>query len=406
MTMNSPRGRLESDRYVIVHDGGDSDGLGNTNRVVVQVQQQQQGDNHNHSNQFPLQRVALLDNSIAPIQTMSTLPTTCAAPFDRTERKKAHTSAVYYSECFLHGIEPLMADTAAEEAQGKYDKWWIGSTASSRRRISKSKNDREHQHDGGEEVERTSNKRQSKNPSSEVIGGKRRIKSRTKVERTSSSHQENDIVEDETMSLASANQVSVSSSLYAQDEQTGAVEGHGSVDGDESMHDGPEAADGQSRHGGRDLPMHKISTLPTPTASYIEDAKMKMIEDLRSSGGSVETPQFLECLEILQTYYAQRNISDQRSSHDYVTELEGNWLTLSKPTYTEMKGKNEKGESLYSLGRISFDMFRPSGLLCSVQASFNNLQSIDPKNPGRPLHVPRKLMKDIWSGECTLQTYE
>jgi hypothetical protein len=356
----------------MVHDGGDSDSVGVDNRNLHQIQQG--GVDHNR---FTLQQV-VLDTAIAPLMSRPT------APFDRTERKKAYTSAVYYSECFLHGIEPIMADTAAEEAQGKYDKWWIGSTASRR-----SKGD-----PTGDES--SSHKRHSKNNCELIVGG-RRIKSRTTVE-TSSVQERDNYIEDE-MSLASRNVVSISSRFDLQDEAAGG--GNVSADDDESM----QGTDAEGQNVGQKVPpMNQITTLlTTTTRSYIENAKMRMIEDLRSSGGSVETPLFLECLEILQTYYAGRNLSDRA---DYLSELVGNWLTLSKPTYTELKGKNEKGESLYSLGRISFDMFRPSALLCSVQASFNNVESIDPKNPGRPLHVPRKLMKDIWSGECTLQTYE
>ena len=90
------------------------------------------------------------------------------------------------------------------------------------------------------------------------------------------------------------------------------------------------------------------------------------------------------------------------SGHTY----RGTWLTLSKPTYNECKGRNEKGEYLYSLGRMSFDMFKPTNLVCSIQAVFNSVRAVDPKNPGRPLHVPRRLMKEIQRGEVLLQTYE
>jgi hypothetical protein len=108
--------------------------------------------------------------------------------------------------------------------------------------------------------------------------------------------------------------------------------------------------------------------------------------------------------------YSQQILENHFNTHGLrdlnLNELEGNWLTISKPAYTECKGKNEKGENKYSLGRISFDMFKPAGLTCSFQASFNHIQSIDPSNPGRPLHVPRSLMQDIRKGECRLQTYE
>ncbi|KAL3904992.1 MAG: hypothetical protein SGILL_009857 [Bacillariaceae sp.] len=142
-----------------------------------------------------------------------------------------------------------------------------------------------------------------------------------------------------------------------------------------------------------------ISTVSTTmcSKSRIEAVKMKLIDDLRMSGGNVDTPEAQQCLEILQTYYAKGGIAKVDPN-----SLNGNWLTISKPTYSELKGKTEKGESRYTLGRVSFDMFKPTGLECSVQASFNQVQPIDPKNPGRSLHVPRKLMKDVNAGDCRL----
>lgn len=352
--MNPSQASLDSDRIAMVFDDAGNDG---TNDGFSP---------HDTNHRFSIQRVSL-DKAVSPLLTRPT------APFDRTERKKAHTSAVYYSECFIHGIEPVMADTAAVEAQGKYDKWWIKSTASRR-----SKGDR------------VAHKRP---PNKCELRGTRSVKSRKTVE-TSAIRETG--IEDQ-MSVTSANAVTVSSCFDSHFEAGG--RGHLSSDDDESMY----GIHTDIPFNELDVPMHQISTLPTTSRSYIEAVKNRMIENLRSSGGNVETPQFLECLEVLETYYSRIKLSN---SGDRLSALEGNWLTLSKPTYTEFKGKNEKEESLYSLGRISFDMFRPTGLLCSVQASFNNVHSIDPKDPGRPLHVPRKLMQDIWKGECQLQTYE
>ena len=52
-----------------------------------------------------------MDKAAAPLLSRP------VAPFCRTERKRAHTAAVYYSECFLRGIEPTVADKAAEAAE-------------------------------------------------------------------------------------------------------------------------------------------------------------------------------------------------------------------------------------------------------------------------------------------------
>mmetsp|Transcript_545 Transcript_545/g.1122 ORF Transcript_545/g.1122 Transcript_545/m.1122 type:complete len:453 (-) Transcript_545:627-1985(-) len=262
---------------------------------------------------FCFQRVSL-DKAAAPLLGRP------IAPFDRTERKRAHTSALFYSECFLHGIEPKVADTAAVKAQGVYDKWWVKSTASSRR-LDSIANDKSQS-----ETQRSRNKGKHKKRAAEEAF------------------------------LQSTNELA--SSLAARDSSLS----------------------------------KKVS---------IEVVKQLMIEELRSSGGDVHTPDFLKYQHILENEFMQHGIKEL----DQISQ-EGNWLTISKPTFTECKGINEKGENKYSLGRISFDMFKPTGLICSFQGSFNHVQAVDPNNPGRPLHVPRVLMQDIEKGNCRLRTYD
>jgi hypothetical protein len=317
--------------------------------------------NHHHHALDTLQRVSL-DKAVAPLLSRPT------APFDRTERKKAHTSAVYYSECFLNGIEPIVADTAAVEAQGQYDKWWIKRTASTSCKKEERKNKERHSR-------KSKHKRQSS--TGDLQSKKRKCKT---------SHVDDDI------SINSGPAVVSVSNTYVE-RQTGVNCDHSSSD--ESM------PDSQSERLGHRVPIEHVATLSTTSKSSIEAVKMRLIENLRISGGNIETAEVLECMEVLETYYARSGVHRLDPS-----TLEGNWLTISKPTYTECKGKNEKGESIYTLGRIGFDMYKPLPLLCSVQASFNNVQPIDPKNPGRPLHVPRKLMHEIRKGECQLQSYE
>lgn len=260
-----------------------------------------------------LQRVSL-DKAAAPLLGRP------IAPFDRTERKRAHTSAVFYSECFLHGIEPKVADTAAVKAQGVYDKWWVKSTASSRRLDT-------------------------------LVNGK--PQSETDRSRNKGNHKKRGAEE---AFLESANELA--SSFPVRDSYLS----------------------------------KKVS---------IDVVKLLMIEELRSSGGDVHTPEFLKYQHILEKEFMQHGMNELNE-----IAQEGNWLTISKPTFTECKGINEKGENKYSLGRISFDMFKPTGIICSFQGSFNHVQAVDPSNPGRPLHVPRVLMQDIKKGNCRLRTYD
>ena len=304
------------------------------------------------SERFAFQRVSL-DAAVSPLLSRPT------APFDKTEQKRAQTCAKYYSECFLLGIEPIAADTAAEEAQGKYDKWWIKSTA----------------HPHKVKTDQSSGEKRVLSNFDSPAQSSRLRKSRRMSEETT----------DERSTL-SANVVSVSTA-HAQGEGEELTSGT-------RMHDGTEQ---------QPFSISQVATLNTISRSEIDWLKARIIVDLRKSGGSVETEEFTTCLEVLEAYYRSKSW-DGRGYTPF--KLDGNWLTLSKTTYHECRGLNEKGENKYFLGRLSFDMFKPTQLACSITATFNNVRPIDPRNPGRPLHVPRKLMKEIKRGGANLRTYE
>jgi len=297
-----------------------------------------------------MQRLSL-DTAVAPLLPKAT------APFDRTERKRAHTSAVYYSECFLKGIQPLDADSAAKHAQDQYDKWWINRTAGNEKRK--------------QEVVLSDEMTIRVAPPEENDDGR---DNDTEVKRRRISM--------DASSMKSSNVVSVS---------TGAKSMQGPFEG---------TADDFSAN------IRQISILPHSRRGEVGVAKTRLIEGLKASGGDVESKDFHECMEVLEAYYRSKSWDGRGSCKGTKFSVEGNWLTLSKPTYDECKGLNEKGDLLYTLGRMSFGMFRPTNLVCSVQASFNTVRTIDPKNPGRPLYVPKKLMKEIHSGKIHLRTYE
>mmetsp|Transcript_56690 Transcript_56690/g.164420 ORF Transcript_56690/g.164420 Transcript_56690/m.164420 type:complete len:494 (-) Transcript_56690:598-2079(-) len=294
-----------------------------------------------------MQRLSL-DHAVAPLLSK------VAAPFDKTERKKAHTSALYYSECFLRGIQPVDADTAAKDAQEQYDKWWIARTARSKRHSL---------HVAGHDRKESSSFPASSNHTPpEKIGGKKRR------------------LPKDDASAKSSNIVSVDGSHP--DEQTSTKRQHLDAIG------------------------LRISFPNAFNRSEIKAAKAELIEGLRVSGGDIECQEFHHCLHMLEAYYRSRNWDGRGSCKETPFSLEGNWLTLSRPDYDESMGRNQKGDLLYTLGRMSFGMFRPTNLVCSLQASFNTVRRIDPKNPGRPLHVPKKLMKEIHAGNTLLRSYD
>jgi len=323
-------------------------------REELRLNQQMLTDQENDNPRFSLPQLSL-DKAVAPLLRRP------IAPFDRTERKRAHTSALFYSECFLHGIEPKVADTAAVQAQGAYDKWWVKSTASFSRFESM--------------IEENSRDCEScKNTEGSTKKSKRaRLDSEKSFDEYTIG-----------CTIASAGIVSISSNSQYEDKY------------DDVSSESAQIITNSSQDRSIILNFPLISK-----KINIEVVKHLMIEDLRLSGGNVDTPEFLKYQQTLEKFFIQNGLRDMD-----LNSLEGNWLTISKPTFTECQGKNEKGENKYSLGRISFDMFKPTGLSCSFQASFNHIQPIDPNDPGRPLHIPRKLMQDIQKGDCRLQTYD
>jgi hypothetical protein len=373
----------------------------------LQVQAQQDQSQHYH-----VQGKATLDRAIAPILARP------IAPFDKTERKRAHTAAIYYSECVLQGIAPKVADKAAEEADGLHNKWWRRQCAAAT--AAKAAAAKAAAASSSSSKSRTNNKRESI-PEGEGCSDdtdptyQQPPKRPNCVDRQSQSHINNrntsnamDDGEPSDSSIAnvvslssSATEVDVNNTVAKQQQQqqqqllrlhhsSRPAAGSSSVDEVEE-----EEEDDEIMH---DVHVHTFENCNKYT---IEAVKMQMIDDLRKSGGSSDTPTFSECVSILQHYYERSGVSNTKPD-----DLVGNWVVLTKPTYSECLGHNQKNEPLYSLGRISFDMYKPCNLICSVQGSFNNVQPIDPKNPGRPLHVPKKLVKEIHRGECNLHTYD
>jgi hypothetical protein len=78
-------------------------------------------------------------------------------------------------------------------------------------------------------------------------------------------------------------------------------------------------------------------------------------------------------------------------------KLEGQWFTLTKPTYTDCLGFNDDGDPMYRLGRMSFEMFFPGDLVCAIQAVFNPIMKVVPPSSKGPssFSVPKTLQEEV-----------
>jgi hypothetical protein len=147
-----------------------------------------------------------------------------------------------------------------------------------------------------------------------------------------------------------------------------------------------------------------------PNAFSIKDATVTTARDgilqaLAIAGGDVTSPKFQSCLQTLESYFNLTGV-DTRSSRSRVAS-EGLWLTLTKPSFYANLGDNDQGDPMYTLGRMSFDMFSPTSLVCSLQGNFNSVERVaDTDRPGVLEAVPKGLREEVEAGNSVLRTYK
>ena len=296
-------------------------------------------------------------------------------PFASSQRSRLYQSAVYFGECRLLGVSATDAEEAARAAAEKHRRWWINRKARRQRKgirmglkasldASPMELDNQSDNEDGEDAEgdgdgdldggRTKRRRRH------VLKGKRRIKR----------EQENSLglkTEDILKSLTPLSHMSVS------DQQMGVAE-----------------------------------------------AKVDLLRIISQSGGffDVSKRASVTALDRLVGLYhkkgvdARQNISrEEASCRKDINIMDGTWLSLCRPEYESCRGHNASGEFLYRLGRMSFDMFRPVGLICSVRGVFS---AVTPVEENGPEYIPQSLKGKLrgndrggGSGEmCNLRTYK
>ena len=55
---------------------------------------------------------------------------------------------------------------------------------------------------------------------------------------------------------------------------------------------------------------------------------------------------------------------------------------------------------------MSFDMFQPTSLVCSIQGTFNTVEPVNMSNIESLTHVPRALKDELQRGESALRSYK
>jgi len=160
------------------------------------------------------------------------------------------------------------------------------------------------------------------------------------------------------------------------------------------------------RYGGKhDFNAIMTSSMMPPSehiARHFDNAKLELLRTLAISGGDVTNKSFLFALEQLRALHGTD--FDARFADSGEKHLEGNWLIISRPHYTECLGKNTNGEYLYTLGRMSFDLFGPGNLVCSISGIFNSIQVDSSDKYVRS--VPKSLRDEVTKGNTILRKYD
>lgn len=138
----------------------------------------------------------------------------------------------------------------------------------------------------------------------------------------------------------------------------------------------------------------------------IQTVKRQLLLELAKTEGVVETKEFSSLLEELMSLRDPSRYDARMEPHsEQEAQLEGMWITLSKPKFPDCLGRNESGDYLYTLGRLSFDMFRPTRLVCSIQGIFNPVHEIKERAAVLNDRVPKRLLNELKVGNGILRSY-
>jgi hypothetical protein len=281
-----------------------------------------------------VQQKLSIDSANAPLLAKA------IAPFAGNERKRGLTAAIYYSECCLHGVEPVDADIAAAQAMGLYEKWWVKT---------------------GFDCQNPQPKKRQKY---DTLLASKEDSSTNKLRR-------------EVFNLLSDDDNSISS----REQSVRRVEDICTIPIHEVSLVARYTAREISSCKTRILEMLRSSGGDTKTPEFLS-----VLEILKTS--------------YISRGFDARWTGDTASS---TNAIDGVWLTLSKSIFDESDGivKSEES-SQYRLGRLAFDMFLPTNLKCTIQTVFNTISKRQ-NSAGTHLPklvCPTELQKEIFEAQA------
>jgi len=131
-----------------------------------------------------------------------------------------------------------------------------------------------------------------------------------------------------------------------------------------------------------------------------------VLYSLAVTQGDVDSSKFLNSIDPLLKYFTQKELDTRPHLLNQAESVDGMWLTLSKPSFFGCLGENDNGDPMYTLGRMAFDMFSPTNLVCSLQGNFNPVEVVSDEERKTMLEqVPKALREEVESGKTVLRTY-
>lgn len=187
---------------------------------------------------------------------------------------------------------------------------------------------------------------------------------------------------------------------------------------DDTMRDIKELLDEKNRASEEN---EMLQMLASPRDWVKKSIRSELIDALQCVQGDVKDKRFLSSLDILSNFYKTSGRdarvspwSGRRGSDPGIdggaygysgSEIggptssdlfEGCWVNMGRPNYVECLGNNAESDFMYTLGRMSFDMFQPGGLICSVQSTHNTIKIIGEREE-LPAFVPKSLREEVAS---------
>lgn len=163
-------------------------------------------------------------------------------------------------------------------------------------------------------------------------------------------------------------------------------------DGGDNDDDGEEANDNYRDHMNEAM----ISSLVYKPRRFVaKTCRSELVDALLSTQGDVTDKRFLQAVDILSKMYSsEHNKSKALADEAVQAHLNGTWVSLSKPSYSGCLGKNDFNEYIYTLGKMSFNMFKPGNLKCSVQHTLNNVKFVCSLEEA-PVSIPWSLRREL-----------